>query len=140
MRRLLAPKKGRDLGFEPGIGRLAEKMLKKNIFRRNRNIGLELEDEMPIFALRGQQRLACPGNRRFDLRKLRVRRDSIFRYAIHIFHLGCLLVVDQFEFTLVIWSGQSTADGLRIMQLVLHLIFAWRNHGVFHWMAFEQNF
>ena len=88
MRRLFAPEKGRDLGFEPGIGRLAEKMLKKNIFRRDRNIGLQLEDEMPIRALRGQQRLRRPGNRRFDFVELAVRRGGTFRDAVHIFHPG----------------------------------------------------
>jgi hypothetical protein len=54
LRRLFAPEIGRDLGFEPGIGRLAKKMLKKDIFRWDRNIRLQLEDEMPVLALRVQ--------------------------------------------------------------------------------------
>ena len=78
MRRLFAPEISGDLGFEPGIGRLAEIMLKENIFRRNRNIRLQLEDEMPILALRVQQRLRCPGNRRFDVGEGRDRLGGAF--------------------------------------------------------------
>ena len=111
MRRLFAPEKSRDLGFEPGIGRFAEKMLKKNIFRRDRNIRLQLEDEMPILALRGQQRLRCPGNCRFDFGEGRVRRGGTFRYAIHVFH-----------------PGRPSAVAAR------------RNHGHFNRVTFEPNF
>jgi hypothetical protein len=57
MRGLLAPQIACELGFEPGIGWLAEKMLEKNIFRRDRNIRLELKDEMSVLALLGQKRL-----------------------------------------------------------------------------------
>ncbi|TPV99644.1 MAG: hypothetical protein USCAAHI_00918 [Beijerinckiaceae bacterium] len=93
VRRLLAPNIRRDLGFEPSTDRFAEKMLKKNIFRRDRNIGFQLEDEMPIRSLHGHQRLRRPGNRRLDLRKLsdfgelRVR-GSTLGDAVHIIHPG----------------------------------------------------
>ena len=67
MCRLLAADKGRDLGFEPRIGRLAEIMLKKNIFGRDRNIGFQFEDEMPILRAARSTMLALHGKppRRF---------------------------------------------------------------------------
>ena len=53
--RLAAAQIGRDPGFERCVDRLAEIVAQQDIFRRDRRVGLQLEDPVPIRLLaRGQ--------------------------------------------------------------------------------------
>ena len=86
VRCLLAPDKGGDLGFEQGIGWLSEKMPEQNVFGRDRNIGFQFEDKMPIGALDVQQRLPRARDRRVDAGEFAIRRGWRLRDTVDLFH------------------------------------------------------
>ncbi len=57
--RLNAAEIARDLGLEDSVDRLGQVMTHQDIFGGDRRIGLELENEMAVGALKCQKRALC---------------------------------------------------------------------------------